>query len=113
MSKELTEKWKNNTLEKGWYYISCYNDWKGSVFQAIAWACDGTIALPVQEVIAPVPSYRDLYGENDGNMPTGVFTVLKIIKENIDITQKQRRLTNLECGIKSQVVSLLKKWGVK
>ena len=25
----------------------------------IAWACDGTIALPVQEVLAPVPDYDE------------------------------------------------------
>lgn len=60
MSKELTKKWKDNKLEKGWYYILCYNDWKGSAFETISWACDGTIPLPVKEVLAPVPSYEEL-----------------------------------------------------
>lgn len=61
MSKELTEKWKNNKLEKGgYYYILCYNGWKGSSFEMISLACDGTIALPVKEVLAPVPSYEEL-----------------------------------------------------
>lgn len=116
MSKELTEKWKNGELKKIQYYVRLEN---GRICKCLHIGCpnwmrgiDG-LDEQVQEVLAPVPSYRDLYGENDGNMPTGVFTILKIIKRDIENAQKRRRLTDLECGIKSQVVSLLKKWGVE
>ena len=113
MSKELTEKWWKNELPVGHYYIKydgcspfIYHFYKMTELKQCADANK-------IEVLAPVPSYRELYGENDGNMPTGVFTVLKIIKRDIDNAQKRRGLTDLECGIKSQVVSLLKKWGVE
>ena len=109
MTKTLTEQWREGTLPRGAYYVNRLNE----IRVYFVTYEDNKYTHEIYEVLAPVPSYRQLYGPNDGNMPTGVFTVLKIIKENIDITQKQRRLTDLECGIKSQVVSLLKKWGVK
>lgn len=114
MTKTLTEQWRKGKLPEDTYYVRfiCgrYGVYEFEQFKGFGF--DNDLAY-IKEVLAPVPSYRQLYGPNDGNMPTGVFTVLKIIKENIDITQKQRRLTDLECGIKSQVVSLLKKLGVK
>ena len=117
MSKTLTEQWKDGELEKGTYW--CISSWTEEIrifyFEG-DYFIDCDVPLDddnIEEVLAPVPSYRALYGPNDGNMTTGVFTVLKIIKENIENAQKQRRLTDLECGIKSQVVSLLKKWGVE
>lgn len=113
MSKELTEKWRNCTLPNGVYYLQ-YDNCLPFIYNSYQMIdlkkCKDSGKV---EVLAPVPSYRDLYGENDGNMPTGVFTVLKIIKRDIENAQKRRSLTDLECGIKSQVVSLLKKWGVE
>lgn len=115
MSKEMTEKWKNGELPDGFYYVSIpgavcgvsiLDDYELQAYKSVR-------DSDKIEVLAPVPSYRELYGENDGNMPTGVFTVLKIIKRDIENAQKRRSLTDLECGIKSQVVSLLKKWGVE
>ena len=113
MTKTLTEQWREGKLLDGYYYLkydSCAPFIKDLYGMRELKKCIDSEKI---KVLATVPSYRQLYGPNDGNMPTGVFTVLKIIKENIDITQKQRRLTDLECGIKSQVVSLLKRWGVK
>lgn len=117
MSKTLTEQWREGTLEQRYYYVKYPGngqkpfieiELKNFLLDLVKVKDSDKI-----EVLAPVPSYRALYGPNDGNMTTGVFTVLKIIKENIENAQKRRSLTDLECGIKSQVVSLLKKWGVK
>lgn len=109
MTKTLTEQWREGTLPDGHYYVrsgwSKYIEvrYLGNVF------FEGNI-----EVIAPVPSYESLYNPNDGmSTTTGLFTVLKIIKRDIENAQKRRSLTDLECGIKSQVVSLLKGCGVK
>lgn len=110
MSKELTEKYYNCLLDDGFYYAKSNDDNNTFILEVNPWSdkqyhnCN---------VLAPVPNYRELYGENDGNMPTGVFTILKIIKRDIENAQKRRSLTDLECGIKSQVVSLLKLWGVE
>lgn len=117
MSKELTDKWKNGELDMTHYYVRLTNGricrclYDGSkIFMK---AIDG-LDEKVQEVLAPVPSYESLYNPNDGRSnTTGLFTVLKIIKRDIENAQKRRSLTDLECGIKSQVVSLLKKWGIK
>jgi len=118
MSKELTEKWKNGTLPEDCYYFLTKNGhirkdrtcfYSHTDEQCFCF----TSNKDIEEVLAPVPSYESLYNPNDGNIPTGVFTVLKIIKRDIENAQKRRSLTDLECGIKSQVVSLLKKWGVK
>lgn len=113
MSKTLTEQWKNGELLAGLYYfrkndgliyIEFHDDYRGFC----------TPEEYIKEVLAPVPSYESLYNPNDGRSnTTGVFTVLKLIKRDIDNAQKRRSLTDLECGIKSQVVSLLKKWGLK
>ena len=56
-----------------------------------------------------MPDYCSLYNPNDRRVPVGLFTVLKLIKMDIEQCQKTRHLTDLECGIKSQVVSLLKR----
>jgi hypothetical protein len=109
MTKTLTEQWNNGELPSGYYYLTNGKEtYIHECFKSIH-----KIVPSRFTILAPVPSYRELYGENDGNMPTGVFTILKIIKRDIDNAQKRRSLTDLECGIKSQVVSLLKKWGVK
>ena len=108
MTKTLTEQWREGTLKSGHYYVrSGFGTYVETRYLGEGFF-EGNI-----EVLAPVPSYRQLYGPNDGNIPVGLFTVLKIIKRDIEQYQKIRHLTDLECGIKSQVVSLLKKWGVK
>jgi len=116
MTKTLTEQWREGTLPDGCYYVRFFTTKQthieicGSEFLGNLAEFNGTDRA---EVLAPVPSYQQLYGPNDGNIPVGLFTVLKIIKRDIEQYQKIRPLTDLECGIKSQVVSLLKKWGVK
>ena len=120
MSKTLTEQWRDGTLPDGYYYIDY--DTQQRIFE-IEDGCATYQGLPAEtyflndvcliKVIAPVPSYRQLYGPNDGNIPVGLFTVLKLIKRDIEQYQKIRPLTDLECGIKSQVVSLLKRYGVE
>ena len=111
MTKTLTEQYKNKELS-GWYYVKAkdgsINHWL-LFTDSIEFDKDGD----VKEVLAPVPSYQQLYGPNDGRIPVGLFTVLKLIKRDIEQYQKIRHLTDLECGIKSQVISLLKKWGIK
>ena len=108
MTKTLTEQWREGTLPEDTYY------WKVCKENRIAdkyEMYDYTKVCDVNKIecLAPVPSYRQLYGPNDGNIPVGLFTVLEIIKRDIEQYQKIRPLTDLECGIKSQVVSLLKK----
>lgn len=119
MTKTLTEQWREGTLPAGMYYIKA----DGVVAEAKLSRYNYFYNLPhgngheankkVEEVLAPVPSYESLYNPNDGRIPVGLFTVLKLIKRDIERTQGYRNLTDLECCIKSQVVSLLKKWGVK
>ena len=109
MSKELTKKWKNGELF-GHHYVKIPKE-EASIHNV---SCmDYLLDEYGVEVLAPVPSYESLYNPNDGmSTTTGLFTVLKIIKRDIENAQKRRSLTDLECGIKSQVVSLLKKWGM-
>jgi len=109
MSKELTEKYTNKKLH-GWYYVKT-ND--GSICHWLLFTDTIEFEKDIEDVLAPVPDYGSLYNPNDGRIPVGLFTVLKLIKRDIEQYQKIRNLTDLECGIKSQVVSLLKKWGVK
>jgi len=119
MTKTLTEQWREGKLPDGWYYVHLTTPSGIDITPILEMPMGEKYFRDFDErgyeieVLAPVPTYRGLYGENDGNMPTGVFTILKIIKRDIDNAQKRRSLTDLECGIKSQVVSLLKKWGVK
>lgn len=118
MSKELTEKWKNGELPEDCYYIldknghirkdrTCF--YSHTEEQCFCFTSNNDI----EEVLSAVPDYGSLYNPNDGRIPVGLFTVLKLIKRDIERTQEYRDLTDLECGIKSQVVSLLKRWGVK
>lgn len=56
MSKELTEQWRNETLEEGWYYV-LYVDGSDSdcdYWNGLEWHFDYP---PVKEVLAPVPTY--------------------------------------------------------
>ena len=112
MTKTLTEQWREGKLSDGYYYIKgAFDD--DIYISHLDYEIEEDKRLPVEEVVAPVPSYQQLYGPNDGRIPVGLFTVLKLIKRDIERYQKIRHLTDLECGIKSQVVSLLKRWGVK
>ena len=109
MTKSLTEKYYDGTLPSGMYYFNNGNEtYPVEYRQTEPYMCSNGIT-----VLEPVPSYKSLYNPNNGTIPTGLFTVLKIIKRDIERTQEYRDLTDLECGIKSQVVSLLKTWGVK
>ena len=109
MTKTLTEQWRDGTLPDGFYYMLI--DCGAGEFTYINEVYD---KCPqdyndeyIKEVLAPVPSYDSLY-----NPECGIFPVLEIIVRNIENMQKRRTLTDLECGIKSQVVSLLKLWKV-
>ena len=125
MKKTLTEQWREGTLPKGWYYVKTHCEEIKKLY------CEDGESLELDdpetsayyfyhrkhdkgqvEVLAPVPDYGSLYNPNDGRIPVGLFTVLKLIKRDIERTQEYRNLTDLECGINSQVVSLLKKWKV-
>lgn len=108
MTKTLTEQWRDGTLPDGCYYVLSTED-----DTPVACDIDTVCDFMIRDVIAPVPDYGSLYNPNDGRIPVGLFTVLKLIKRDIEQYQKMRHLTDLECGIKSQVVSLLKRWGVK
>lgn len=112
MTKTLTEQWREGKLPEGYYYTIC-SGWNMETFPCIVYCERNCFDANVIEVLAPVPDYGSLYNPNDGNIPVGLFTVLKLIKRDIEQYQKIRHLTDLECGIKSQVVSLLKRWGVK
>ena len=118
MKKTLTEQWREGILPEGCYYIldkngrvkterTCY--YSHTEEQCFCF----TSNKDIEEILTPVPDYGSLYNPNDGRIPVGLFTVLKLIKRDIEQYQKIRPLTDLECGIKSQVVSLLNKWGVK
>ena len=113
MTKTLTEQWRDGTLEFGFYYVSFPNEepqiYSSEYLKNYVNVKDSDNI----EVLAPVPDYGSLYNPNDGRIPVGLFTVLKLIKRDIERHQKMRHLTDLECGIKSQVISLLKKWGIK
>ena len=106
MTKTLTEQWREGTLGNGFYYVM--SGWSTSI--EIRYLGESFFEGNIK-VLAPVPDYGSLYNPNDGRIPVGLFTVLKLIKRDIEQCQKIRHLTDLECGIKSQVVSLLKRWG--
>ena len=115
MTKTLTEQWREGTLPDGEYYVK---DWDGKIDWFVAqnkilWRDNNNPMYTSEriEILAPVPDYGSLYNPNDGRVPVGLFTVLKLIKRDIERTQEYRHLTDLECGIKSQVVSLLKRRG--
>lgn len=110
MSKELTEKYYDCQLEDGFYYAKSNDDGNTFIVEEYPW---DDKRYHNCEILAPVPDYGSLYNPNNGRIPVGLFTVLKLIKRDIERHQKMRHLTDLECGIKSQVVSLLKKWGIK
>lgn len=118
MTNTLTEQWREGNLPVGHYYCKLYyNGFKPRIQECVKSAYSPKSCIPMscgcegEEVLAPVPSYGSLYNPNDGRIPVGLFTVLKLIKRDIERWQKTRPLTDLECGIKSQVVSLLKRWG--
>lgn len=114
MTKTLTEQWKDGELEYGYYYIDFGIGGVPMLFNGLEFYCERTQKPnAIKTILAPVPSYGSLYNPNDGRIPVGLFTVLKLIKRDIEQYQKIRHLTDLECGIKSQVVSLLKRWGIK
>ena len=105
MSKELTEKLRDGTIKRGYYYLS--NGKENYVHEIIIIKPHFPPPRNIT-VLAPVPSYDKLYNKDNGIIP-----VLQIMKKGIERVQCIRELTDLECGIKSQVVSLLKLWGVK
>lgn len=59
MSKELTEKWRNGTLEIGWYFIRikdgrCVKDYFKKDFEVF-------FDTYIKEVLAPVPTYKEFF----------------------------------------------------
>lgn len=62
MSKELTEKWKNGTLEDGYYYVKNKHFLGGEteyyhVFPSGVKYWGGCDDEDIEEILAPVPSY--------------------------------------------------------
>lgn len=88
MNKELTEQWKNGTLEEGWYYLSivpskkCIDYYYGKDFERYnEWA--------ITKVLAPVPTYDEWVKE-------GIWYTEKshneLKKENSELVTKCHRL---------------------
>ena len=106
MSKELTEKWKDGTLETGDYYC------RRGKFSFIGYPAYGMLAYRnhdsievVEEVLAPVPSYEELQ-----KLKEQLKDANKVIKKYSDDTiylfptwYNGSRLAE----------AYLKKWGVK
>lgn len=109
MTKTLIEQWREGKLPNGDYYIKVRGNLSKKDFFTYDNCINGkwayTLDGNVIDILAPVPSYDSLY-----NSECGIFPVLEIIVRNIENMQKRRTLTDLECGIKSQIVSLLYLW---
>ena len=64
MSKELTEQWRNGTLEEGWYYVHLKSEWGGIDCTTINY-CDEDGVFEeypdedIKEVLEPVPTYAE------------------------------------------------------
>ena len=147
MTKSLTEQWKDGTLEEGDYYIRRTDDVIIDFYYNRHWDWM-EYEQDIKEVLAPVPSYEEFVQQRDfvkdhqnvliENMnlklkveklerrlydkDQGFVPVLNIVLKNIEREQSQRKLTDLELTIKSQVkgvldynglVSKSDEWGVK
>ena len=113
MSKELTEKWRNGTLEGGMYYVKIPD---GDVEQANTYQLK-QLALVYDadkiEVIEPVPSYEELQ-----KLKERLADAEKTIKFYADIdgmTEEEKQMSaekyHLVYGLKAN--DYLEKWGVK
>ena len=67
---DLTEKWKNGELEKGWYYIKVYGKVevarlsKYNQFYNLPVSSGYVANKDIMEVLAPVPSYAEWWKLN-------------------------------------------------
>lgn len=94
MSKELTEQWRNGTLEIGWYFIRikdgrCVKDYFKKDFEVFFDAY-------IEEVLAKVPTYEEWVKEGTWYTEKSHNELLKKIealeKENAELLEKLRSL---------------------
>lgn len=116
MSKELTEQWRNGTLEDGFYYVKFPEEGVEMVntymLKQLALVSDADKI----EVLAPVPTYNE-YLESESHC--AVYSeVNQWNKEKIDELEKQLIEANaiiksLKDARSQSVNEYLEKWGVK
>ena len=119
MTKTLTEQWREGKLPAGEYYVKDSN-WLeiDGYYPENSWE-RGFVnhsKYEIEEVLAPVPDFNHfsqlvkkvekleqrLYDKDQG-----FVSVLNIVLRNIEREQSQRKLTDLELSIKSQVKGVL------
>ena len=129
MTKSLTEQWREGTLPCGAYYVN----WLNKILVYLVTYEDDKNTHEIYEVLAPVPSYEEFVQQREFvkdhqnvlienmnlklkveklerrlyNKDQGFVPVLNIVLRNIESEQSQRKLTDLELTIKSQVKGVL------
>ena len=118
MSKELTEKLENRTLDTGYYYAKLYewdedDDEVNDIFSSIIEVNDGLVSYSgdgVDEVLAPVPSYEEVH-----KLKERIADADKTIEEVKNCIEKNRGKNNGFAVVVSGILinEYLEKWGVK